>query len=187
MAASTYIDIEARDKTQQAFRQVDNSLESLERQTRELRGATHATAVAMGLFDDEIKKVSVGVDTLGRNIFKSRAEAVKFNGIFRDTRGVLREVNGEVAKTRIATQGLGKGFGGASRGAGILTTSGGSLGSALGAIGIASATALLGQFASASVGAAAQLQGFERGLRVVEESRAPERLQELIRWQICRA
>ena len=137
----------------------------------------------MGLFDDEIRKATVGVDTLGRNIFKSAAEARKFNGIFRDSRGVLREVNGEYAKTRIATEGLGKGFAGASGGAKILTGSLGGLTGAFAGLGIVVAAREVLQFGNESVQAAVKVESFTNafaalGLGAEGAERFIRRLQE---------
>ena len=83
--SSVYIDIEARDKTEQVFHKVGNSFELLEKQARDVSQATRATAVALGLVDDEAKNASIGVTNLGRFIFRTSAEAKKFGGVFQDS------------------------------------------------------------------------------------------------------
>ena len=44
---------------------------------------------------------------LGRNIFKTSAEAKRFGGVFLDTHGIIRESNGNFAKTRETIDRLG--------------------------------------------------------------------------------
>lgn len=65
--------IEAEDRSRQAFRQAEQSLESLEKQTREVQQATRSTAVAMGLVGNEAQESAVGVTNLGRSIFRGQA------------------------------------------------------------------------------------------------------------------
>ena len=148
------IHIEAEDRSRQAFRQAEQSLDSLERQTREVQQATRSTAVAMGLLGNEAQESAVGVTNLGRSIFRTSAEAKKFGGVFQDQNGRLREANGRYTKTNEVVTQLGntfrrtgrsagdldKGMQRASGGANILTRSVSSLGGALGAIGFAAVT-----------------------------------------------
>lgn len=78
----------------------------------------------------------------------------------------LREESGLLANVRAGT--------------GALTRATNLLGGAFAALGIGAVTQQIADFATASVRAAAELQGYQRGLMVIEGSRAPERLQELI-------
>ena len=68
----------------------------------------------------------------------------------------------------------------ASRDTQTFTRSLGGLGNILGGLGIAVVGAQITQFATASVSAAARLEGFERGLKLIEGTNAPQRLEELI-------
>ena len=54
------------------------------------------------------------------------------------------------------------------------------IGGIVGGIGIAELAFHIQQFATNSVRAAAELQGFQRGLQIIEGTNAPNRLQELI-------
>ena len=178
------IHIEAEDRSRQAFRQAEQSLESLEKQTREVQQATRSTAVAMGLVGNESQESAVGVTNLGRSIFRTSAEAKKFGGVFQDQRGRLREANGEYAKTNERVEQLGRTFrrtGGrandldqgmrrASGGANILTRSVGSLGGVLGALGIAAVTHEIGRFGISSVQTAGRLDQLQRALVNIEGS-----------------
>ena len=178
------IHIEAEDRSRQAFRQAEQSVDSLERQTRELQGATRSAAAAVGLLGNEAQESAVGVTNLGRSIFRTSAEAKQFGGVFQDQNGRLREANGTYAKTdetveklgrtfqrtgRRAT-GLGNGFTRASGGANILTRSVGSLGGVLGALGIAAVTHEIGRFGITSIKTAGQLDQLQRALVNIEGS-----------------
>ena len=91
--------------------------------------------------------------------FRTSAEAKKFGGVFQDSRGRLREANGQYAKTNEVVEQLGRtfqrtggratdldrGFMKASSGAGILTRSVSSLGGVLGALSIAAVTHEVGR------------------------------------------
>ena len=178
------IHIEAEDRSRQAFRQAEQSVNALERQTRETQGATRAMAMAMGLVDDEATRAAVGVTSLGRAVFKTSAEAKKFGGVFQDNRGRLRESNGEFTKTNEVVNQLGntfrrtgrsagdldKGMQRASGGANILTRSVGSLGGVLGALGIAAVTHEIGRFGITSVQTAGRLDQLQRALVNIEGS-----------------
>ena len=94
------IHIEAEDRSQQAFRQVDQSLKSLEQQTRAVQSSTRQSAAALGLFDDEAKKAAIGVTALSSSFQRTGRRATE----------------------------LDRGFTRASGGANILTRSVGSLG-----------------------------------------------------------
>ena len=172
MAERVSIDIEAQDKSQGAFRQVDQSLKSLEQQTRAVQSSTRQSAAALGLFDDEAKKAAIGVTSLGRYVFNTSDEARKFGGVFRGVDGRLRESNGRFVKGREVVDQLGRSFQRtgknagllgrgltrASGGANILTRSVGSLGGVLGALGIAAVTHEIGRFGITSVQTAGQLE-----------------------------
>ena len=78
------------------------------------------------------------------------------------------------------TQNMSRSLGGATGGTQTFTRSLGGLGNILGGLGIAVVGAQITQFATASVSAAARLEGFERGLKLIEGTNAPQRLEELI-------
>ena len=145
MPETVSIDIEARDRTQQAFRQTERSLNALEKQTRDVQQASRQTAAAFGVLENEARDTAIGVTTLGRSIFNTSAEAKRFGGVFRGVDGRLRESSGRFVKGweavdqlgrsfqrtgKRATE-LGRGFTRASGGANILTRSVGSLGGVL--------------------------------------------------------
>ena len=183
-AASTYIDIEARDKTEQVFHKVGNSFEVLEKQARDVSQATRATAAALGLVGNEANESAIGVTNLGRSIFRTSAEAKQFGGVFQDSRGRLREANGTYAKTNETVEKLGRTFqrtGGragdldkgmqrASGGANLLTRSVGSLSGVLGALGIAAVTHEIGRFGITSIQTAGRLDQLQRALVNIEGS-----------------
>ena len=104
--AETQIVITGEDRSKQAFSQAENSLESLERQTRELQQATRATATALGLSGNAAREASTSFTSLGRQIFQSQEQAKKFGGVFRSLDGRLRESNGRFVKGREAVAGL---------------------------------------------------------------------------------
>ena len=133
-----------------------------------------------GLFGNEAQESAVGVTNLGRSIFRTSAEAKRLGGVFRSADGRLREANGNFVKGREALEGFGRAAVGASGGTQTFTRSLGGLGNILGGLGIAVVGAQLTRFATASVSAAARLEGFERGLRLIEGTNAPQRLEELI-------
>ena len=136
MAAETRVIISGEDRSKQAFTQAENSLESLERQSRELQGATRATAAALGLSGNAAQEAGAEFTTLGRQIFRTQEEAKRFGGVFRSLDGRLREANGRFVKGREAVQDWTQAAGGATRSTGILTRSVGSLGGALSALAI---------------------------------------------------
>ena len=138
------IHIEAEDHSRQAFRQAEQSLESFERQTRELQNSTRATAEALGIGGNAAREASTSFTSLGRQIFQTQEEAKRFGGVWRSLDGRLREANGRFVKGREAVQDWTQSLGGATRGTGILTRSVGSLSNVLGAIRIATVTHQLG-------------------------------------------
>ena len=75
------IHIEAEDRSRQAFRSAEQSLGSLERQTRELQGATRATAAALGLSGNAAQEAGTSFTSLGRQIFQTQEEAKRFGGV----------------------------------------------------------------------------------------------------------
>ena len=66
------IHIEAEDRSRQAFRQAEQSVDALERQTRELQGTTRATAAALGLSGNAARETTTNFTSLGRQIFKRK-------------------------------------------------------------------------------------------------------------------
>ena len=176
------INIEAEDRSRQAFRQAEQSIDSLERQTRELQGTTRATASALGLSGNAARETTTNFTSLGRQIFNTQEEAKRLGGVFRSLDGRLRESNGRFVKGREAVQDWGQAAGRATRGTGILTTSIGNLGGVLSGLAIAVVTQQIGRFAVESVKAAAQLEQLERGLKITSGSatEAAARMNQLI-------
>ena len=71
-------------------RQARSDISQLKREVRGFRAqldqsqqSAFASARAVDNFGDEAKEVAVGVTSLGRSIFKTSAEAKRFNGCFR--------------------------------------------------------------------------------------------------------
>ena len=87
----------------------------------------------------------------------------------------LREANGRYVKGREGLEGLGRAAGGANRETQTFTRSLGGLGNILGGLGIAVVGAQITQFANEHAVSAAghDLEGFERGLRLIEGTNAP--------------
>ena len=86
MPAEATIRIEAENKTQQAFRQVDQSLESLDQQTRAVQSSTRQSAAALGLVGSESRESAVGVTSLGRSIFPTPLRKRSDSGVSSRTR-----------------------------------------------------------------------------------------------------
>ena len=84
----------------------------------------------------------------------------------------LREANGRFVKGREAVQDWGQAVGRANRGAGILTTSLGGLGSVLAGLGIAVVTQQIGRFGVESVQAAGQMEQLRRATEQIQGSSA---------------
>ena len=101
-------------------------------------------------------------------------------GVFQGVDGRLREANGRFVKGREALQGFGRAAGGATGSTQTFTRSLGGLGNILGGLGIAVVGAQVVRFGTSAIAAAGQLEGFERGLRLIEGSGAAARLEELI-------
>ena len=156
MAAETRVIITGEDQSKAAFRQAESSLESLERQSRELQGATRATAQALGLSGNAAQAAGAEFTSLGRQIFQTQEQAKRAGGVFRSLDGRLREANGRFVKGREAVQDWTQAASRASSGAGILTASVGGLGGALGALSIVAVTHQIGQLGVESVQAAGQ-------------------------------
>ena len=75
------IHIEAEDRSRQAFRQAEQSVDSLERQTRELQGSTRATAAALGLSGNAAREATANFTSLDRQIFNTQDEAKRLGGV----------------------------------------------------------------------------------------------------------
>ena len=168
------------------------------------------TAASVDKVGDEAQAAAIGVTSLGRNIFKTSAEAKRFNGVFLDTHGIIREANGEFAKTKETIDRLGdearettrevKGLGtaldtsgrgvtgfagatqGASRGTQIFTRALGSAAGILAELGIHSAVRAIADFATGSVRAAGELEQYLRATEQITGSTfaAEERIESLI-------
>ena len=196
MPANASIDIEAHDKSQQAFRQVDQSLKSLERQTRDVQQATRASAAALGIGGNAARETATSFTSLGRQIFQTQEEAKRLGGVWRSLDGRIREANGRFVKGREVVEQLGRtfqrtgrratelerGFTRASGGANILTRSVSSLGGVISGLGIAIVTREIGRFGIASVQAAGQMEQLRRATEQIQgsASAAEIRISELI-------
>ena len=197
------VDVQIRFKASsgEARREMDQlkkEVQSLRQQLGQTqRVATESTA-AVDRLGDEAREAAIGVTSLGRNIFKTSAEAKKFGGVFSDVTGRLHEANGQYARTREQIDKLGdearetarevdllgnklakSGRGvrdftgsteGASRGSQIFTRALGSLGSTLGSLAITAATHGMLRFAKGTITAAGQLELLTTGLENVEGS-----------------
>ena len=178
-------------------------------EVKQLGDHSRQTAQSVDKLAEEAKEAAIGVTSLGRNIFKTSAEAKRFGGVFQSTEGRLREANGEFTQTREAIDRLGDearesarevdllgdklartGRGhtdfthsteGASRGSQVFTRALGGVGRVLGELGIASAVHLIAEFGKSTVRAAGRLELLTTGLENVEGSSeaAQRRLAEL--------
>ena len=63
--------IEAEDRSRQAFRQAEQSLGSLEHQTREFQNSTRATTEALDIGGNAAREASTSFTALGRQIFST--------------------------------------------------------------------------------------------------------------------
>ena len=180
--AETQILITGEDQSKQAFRQAEQSLESLERQSRELQGTTRATAQALGLSSNAAQETGTSFTSLGRQIFQTQEEAKRAGGVWRSLDGRLREANGRFVKGREAVQDWTQAVGGATRSTGILTRSVGSLGGALSALAIGAVVHQLGSLSVESIRAAGSMQQLEHATTQVLGSAAlaEQRLEELV-------
>ena len=152
MAVQVGIQFEAELRNRQAFQQIQQSLQMIENETRDLLGVSRMAAGA--------------VDNLGDEAQQSAAQ--------------MRQMAESARRTGAETMGLTRGFGGATGGAGKFSGALGSVGAILGGLGVAAVGSELLQFGTSAVRAAAELEGFERGLRLIEGTNAPQRLEELI-------
>ena len=76
-------------------------------EVKQLGDQSRQTAQSVDKLAEEAKEAAIGVTSLGRNIFKTSAEAKRFGGVFQSTEGRLREANGEFTQTREAIDRLG--------------------------------------------------------------------------------
>ena len=167
--------------------QAQRDIQTLRREIAQLQqglGQSQRSAVGAGQavdrLGDEARESAVGVTELGRSIFRTSAEAKRMGGVFQGVDGRLREANGRFVKGREALQGFGRAAGGATGSTQTFTRSLGGLGNILGGLGIAVVGAQVVRFGTSAIAAAGQLEGFERGLRLIEGSGAAARLEELI-------
>ena len=167
--------------------QAQREIQALRREIAQLQqglGQSQRSAVGAGQavdrLGDEARESAVGVTELGRSIFRTSAEAKRMGGVFQGVDGRLREANGRFVKGREALQGFGRAAGGATSSTQTFTRSLGGLGNILGGLGIAVVGAQIVRFGTSAIAAAGQLEGFERGLRLIEGSGAAERLEQLI-------
>ena len=69
-------------------------------EVKQLGDQSRQAAQSVDKLAEEAKEAAIGVTSLGRNIFKTSAEARKFGGVFTDVTGRLHEANGQYAQTR---------------------------------------------------------------------------------------
>ena len=69
-------------------------------EVKQLGDQSRQTAQNVDKLAEEAKESAIGVTSLGRNIFKTSADARKFGGVFTDVTGRLHEANGQYAQTR---------------------------------------------------------------------------------------
>jgi len=186
--------------------QLKREVQELRQQLGQTQRAATESTVAVDRLGDEAREAAIGVTSLGRNIFKTSAEAKRFSGVFTDAQGRIREANGEFAKTRETIDRLGdearesardvdllgdklartsrghtdftRSTEGASRGSQIFTRALGGVGRVLGELGLTSAVHLIGQFATSSVRAAGEMEQYVRATEQITGSAraAAERL-----------
>jgi len=104
------VQIRFRAQGSEAKREINQLTKEIQELRRGMEQADRTATQAAQVVDrlgDEAKEAAIGVTTLGRNIFKTSAEAKKFGGVFTDTQGRIRESNGEFAKTRETIDRLG--------------------------------------------------------------------------------
>lgn len=97
------VHIRFRADSQRAKREINQLTKEIQELRRGL-GQTDRTATAaaqvVDRLGDEAKAAAIGVTSLGRNIFKTSAEAKRFGGVFADVTGRLHEANGQYTQTR---------------------------------------------------------------------------------------
>ena len=105
-------DVQIRFKATSA--EARREIDQLKKEVQELRqqlGQTQRTAnqaeASVDKLGDEAREAAIGVTSLGRNIFKTSAEAKRFGGVFSDVTGRLHEANGQYAQTRETIDKLG--------------------------------------------------------------------------------
>ena len=211
MAADVQIRFRAEGKQARSeIDQLKKEFADLRQQMGQTQRTATQTAASVDKVGDEAQAAAIGVTSLGRNIFKTSAEAKRFNGVFLDTHGIIREANGEFAKTKETIDRLGdearettrevKGLGtaldtsgrgvtgfagatqGASRGTQIFTRALGSAAGILAELGIHSAVRAIADFATGSVRAAGELEQYLRATEQITGSTfaAEERIESLI-------
>ena len=87
--------------------QLTKEIQELRRGMEQTQRTSTEASQAVDRLGDEAKEAAIGVTSLGRNIFKTSAEAKRFGGVFLDTHGIIRESNGNFAKTRETIDRLG--------------------------------------------------------------------------------
>ena len=78
--------------------QLTKEIQELRRGMEQTQRTSTEVAQAVDRLGDEAKEAAIGVTSLGRNIFKTSAEAKRFGGVFLDTHGIIRESNGNLRK-----------------------------------------------------------------------------------------
>lgn len=151
--------------------QVDQSLKSLDQQTRDVQQATRASAAALGIGGNAARETATSFTSLGRQIFQTQEEAKRLGGVWRSLDGRIREANGRFVKGREVVDQLGRsfqrtgrratelerGFTRAGGGANILTRSVSSLGGVISGLGIATVVHQLGRLTIGSIQAAGSM------------------------------
>ena len=109
------IEISADNKAEGQLGEAARAVDNLNKKTQNLNNTLSQGAPVSDDFGDESAKAAIGVDDLGRRIFRSSDEARKFNGVFRDSQGRLRDATGQYARTRESVDELGDTFSKSSR------------------------------------------------------------------------
>ena len=87
--------------------QLTKEIQELRRGMEQAQRTSTEASQAVDRLGDEAKEAAIGVTSLGRNIFKTSAEAKRFGGVFQSAEGRLREANGEFTQTRESIDRLG--------------------------------------------------------------------------------
>ena len=154
--ATIRIDIQSQGNARQELQQVQRQVVALnERIAQNNRLAVDATGNARQSLQQQNQRLRAE-----RGLLTAQRQRLNL---------LLPGLRDEIRATREATQAT-------RRFSGVLNEIGG----IVGGIGIAELAFHIQQFATNSVRAAAELQGFERGLQIIEGTNAPNRLQELI-------
>ena len=158
---------------QQEMQRLRNEVNRLQRELGQTQGVSRRASQGLQATGQAAIQTEQSVDRLND-------ELTRGTGLWRDQNGRLRNAQGRFIAAGRGANELTRSIGGANQGTATFTSSLGNLNNILGGLAIAAVTAQIAQFATASVRAAAELEGYERGLKIIEGTQAPERLQQLI-------